>query len=225
MSSAAHRARKAAAAISVGLIALLCLAGALAGLFVLFQLRASPLPFLRSLLVQRQAQSQACEGPWHLVPGSYHADPAQTVGDWAVVTYTAECDAPGLPRQIVSGYNAMGGQGGGCAGWSGHSFNSPAVNGTVAFDNIERGACGNPGAPNGLSVITGLVSTPSAVSIEISFSNGATASGLIRNGRFVVTAPWASEACVVRTLDASGAVLVEDKLALSGSGSPLGTCP
>ena len=225
MSSAKHRARKAVVTIGVGLMALLCLGGALAGLFVLFQFRASPLPFLRTLLVQRQAQSQACQGPWQLVPGSYQAYPAQTVGDWAVVTYTAECDAPGLPRQIVSGYNAMGGQGSGCAGWSAHSLNIPAVSGTVAFEDIERGACGNPGAAGGLSVITGLVSNPSAVSIEISFSNGATGSGPIRNGRFVVTAPWASEACMVRALDASGAVLVEDKLALSGSGSPLGICP
>jgi hypothetical protein len=225
MSSAAQRARKLIGAISVGLIALLCLGGALAGLFVLFQLRGSPLPFLRSFLVQRQAQNQSCQGPWQLVPGSYAADPPQTVGDWAVVTYTAECDTPGLPRQIVSGYNAMGGQGGGCAGWSGHSLNSPAVSGTVAFDNIERGACGNPGAASGLSVITGLVSASGAVSVEISFSNGAKGSGLIRNGRFVVTAPWASEACVVRALDASGAVLAEDKLVMSGSGSPLGICP
>ncbi len=51
------------------------------------------------------------------------------------------------------------------------------------------------GAAGGLSVIIGLVSTPSAVSVKITFSSGATASGLIPNGRFAVIAPWASEAC------------------------------
>jgi hypothetical protein len=33
-----------------------------------------------------------------LVPGSYQADPVQSVGGFVVVTFTAECDELGRPR-------------------------------------------------------------------------------------------------------------------------------
>lgn len=63
--------RTSATALGAALLALLCPGSAAVAFLVLFQIRAAPLPFLRSYLLQRSARSHACQPPAQLVPGCY----------------------------------------------------------------------------------------------------------------------------------------------------------
>ncbi len=217
--------RKSLVALAGGLIVLICLGSAVVALLLLSQVRASPLPFLRSLVLQRQAKSQPCPPPAHLVSGTYVADPTQGVGDWTVVTYVAECDSPGAPRQAIDGYQAMNRSGEGCGGSSGHTAGMPLGTGPVAFDDISISLCGQPGRPGGLSVISGYVSVTGAAMTEAVYSSGATVRATIHGSRFVVVAPWTTQVCALRALDASGAILAETKPNSSGPFATAGACP
>ncbi len=219
-------------AIGATLIACLCLGTLTAAFALLFQVRASPLPFLRSLSVQRQAQSQPCPGgqpPWRLVSGSYRADPVQAVGDWVVVTYTAECIPPGQPRQTISGYMAEDGHGSGCGG-SGNTqplppAATPPATGPLTISVEGTGQCGGAAGSPGLSVIPGYVTGAGAVSAQALFASGPPASAPVRAGRFVILADNDHAICTVRALDAGGAVLAEQKLGWPGPKATQGACP
>ena len=202
------------AAILTGLTILVCLACGAIGL-VLFQFPAGslPLPFLRVRAVQAAADaSHACSPPSHLVPGSYQAEPVQTIGGYVVVTFTADCDQPGGPTMSVAGYAAIGSHGDGCGG-SGTSLPVQTLTtGPVTIDSIAGGGCGSAAAGGALDVVTGRVTGAGAVSAQVQYASGAQAAGPIRNGRFAVAAPEASAICAVCALDAGGQVLAVDNL-------------
>jgi hypothetical protein len=209
-------------ALGAGLLVLVCLCGVVALVALLAQVRgAAPNPLL-SYWVQRDAQDQACSPPGSLVAGSYQADPAQAAGGWVVVTYTAECDPPGQPRQQVDGFVARSSQGPSCTGWGIDAPNLGAPGEPNGFSSISRGECGGPngpGGPGGLDVITGRVVGTGVVSVEVTLAGGGTVRAPIRQGRFAVTALGDRPACAVRALDVNGAVLAEDKLVVGGSGA------
>jgi hypothetical protein len=217
--------RNAVLAIGAGLIAILCLGGAAAAFVLLSQVRGSPLPFLRSLTLQRQAQSQPCPAPSSLVPGTYLADPVRVSGDWVVLTYAAECATPGQPRQTINGYVAEDGWGSGCGGSGSLQPITPSASGPVTIFVEGPGQCDGVGGAAGLSVIPGVVTGPGAVTAQALFASGPSASAPIRAGRFVIVAPNGAAVCSVRAVDVGGAVLAEQRLGWPSPKVTQGACP
>ena len=215
--------RKAIVASGALLIGLICLLSAAVALLLLLQIPGSSLPFLRSFWLQRDAQSQACPAPRHTVPGTYTANVGQ-VGGWLVITYSAECAAPGVPPQATSGYLAEDGHGAGCSGAALGQPATPASSASAVFDDVAAGQCGLPGQPNGLTIVTGRVVGTGAATVELGFSGAATLSVPLQGGRFSVTALGATAVCQLHALDAGGARLAS--YALTGLvPGPLGACP
>ena len=123
------------------------------------------------------------------MPGRYAADPPQSVSDWAVVTYAAECDAPGQPRRAVGGYIAEDRRGSACGGsGSWQPITLSAIGSPVIYLEVA-GQCSGSGGLGALSVITGYVSRAEIVSAQVLFAAGATASAPVRGGRFAIVAP------------------------------------
>jgi hypothetical protein len=195
-----------------GLLAqLVCLCGVTAAVVFLFQVLGGSLSFLRGFMLQRRAQGEACPLPAHVVPGSYQADPPQFVGDRVVVTYTADCEPPGQPRQSIDGYMAEDSHGSGCGGSGSMTPVSPAASGLVTITVDSLGLCKSAGAA-GLGVIFGYVTGLGVVTAQAHFASGTSTSAPVRAGRFVIVALNDTALCSVRALDASGAVLAENKL-------------
>jgi hypothetical protein len=178
---------------------------------------------LRSLVLQQSTRAQACPPPASLVAGSYQSDPVRGVGEFVVVTYVAECDAPGRPRRTINGSAAISSMGGAC---SGHNLVAPTTVATnpmmTTIANLSAGSCDVGSGRNKLSFVSGYVvglEASDAVTAELRFSNGAVESSPIHNGRIVVVALQAGSVCTVRALDAAGVPLAE----IGPLGMP-GTC-
>ena len=201
-------------------LAVICLGAAAALLVLLFQVRANPLPFLRTQSLQTQALASACPPSGSVVPGSFQADPLQNVGNWTVETYTAACDAPGQPRQSVRGFYAIDHQGSGCGG-SDTGQPVTASGGPLTIATVAAGSCGGSGTPGSLSVTSGTLSGPGAVTARALFAGGASASAPVRGDHFFIAAPGDKTLCAVQALDANGAVLAETRQATAGQGG----CP
>ena len=213
--------------IAAALLACLCLVGAFTAFVLLFQVRAVPLPFLRGLTMQRQAQGQACVIPARPVPGTYHAGPPRSVAQWLVVTYTVECAAPGQPPETINGFSAEDGQGNGCGG--GYFVKQPLVPLassplTIAV-NEGLSQCDGASPSSGLSVVSGYVTGSGAVTAQALFASGPSASAPVQAGRFIILAPNGAAICRVRALDAAGAVLAEQKLGWPGPKATQAACP
>ena len=206
--------------LAVAALTVICLGAAVVMLVVAFQIRASPLPFLRTQSLQTQALASACPPSGSVVPGSFQADPLQNVGNWTVETYTAACDVPGQPRQFVRGYYAIDHQGSGCGGSdSGQPVAASA--GPLTIATVAAGSCGGSGTPGSLSVTSGTLSGPGAVTARALFAGGASASAAVHADHFFIAAPGDRTLCTVQALDANGAVLAETRVATAGQGG----CP
>jgi hypothetical protein len=212
-------------ALAAAVIALLGL-----GVVVILQLALGQMRFgspyiLRLLAAQRAASpSRVCPLPARLAPSSYQADPAQTVGDYLSITFTLECAQPGQPMQTIDGFAAIGLRGDTCTGWASNPPSVPVTTGPVTIDRASSGRCGNAGAQGSFSLVYGRVSGAGVVTAQVLFADGATANGPVRNGRFVVGAPQAATICLVRVLDAGGAVL-DEMIINSANAVVQGTCP
>ncbi len=204
--------------ITIASLAVLCLAGTALAVLYVFQLPGGGPPFLASLFLQRSARAAACSSPLSLIPGTYQASPAQTVGDYVVVTYSVQCTQPSGPPVQVDGYEARA-PGAGCGGsGSGPVGAPPAASGPTGVVVTHMGGCGSgTGLGGDLALVTGQVTGSGAsagVTAEVLFANGALASGPIANARFTVLAGEVGGPCRVQVLDATGSVLAEE--ALSG---------
>ncbi|MCC6192580.1 MAG: hypothetical protein IT318_26440 [Anaerolineales bacterium] len=207
------------------MIVLLCLGATAAAFVFLCQVRAGPVSWLRSYAVQRSARSAACILPAQRVAGSYQVDPVQHVGDYLVVAVTAQCNQAGRPRQSVEGYSALDSTSGeGCSGTGSFTPVATPAGGSVLVEQVSSATCGD--AQGAVSLVTGQVSGSAATAIEVQFANDAVAGGPIQNGRFVVVAPVYSAVCLVRVLDADGALLASHRNSTPpGPAQSLGACP
>ena len=212
-------------AVAAALMACLCLGGTVAVFALLFQVPYGLLPFVRASMLQRWAQSQACQAPATLVPGTYLADPLQTAGHWVMVAYTAECATPGQPGRLIIGYMAVDEWGSGCGTSREGQSIAPAASGPVTISDVGLSQCEGTGGSAGLTIIPGYITGPSAVTAEILFASGPSASATVRAGRFVIAASNGAAICSVRALDASGAVLVENRLNWPMQNGSAGACP
>jgi hypothetical protein len=218
-----------AIALGAAIIVLVCLCGAAAAYGLLASIRGGiSVPFVRAYFLQRSAQANACPSPASLVPGSYQADPMWVVEDYLAVTYTAECDWPGRPRMAVEGYYANNSRGSGCGGTGTYTPPSAPAGGSVTIEQVGRSGCSGNQPADGITVISGSVSGGGVDSVEVVYADMTAVSAPLRNGHFAVVAPAASPPCMVRALDASGAVLAEEPMpefpGPPGSAPP-GTCP
>ncbi len=208
------------------IIAAMCLGLGVMLLVLLIRVRGGALPHLREILAQYQARTLACasELPHQLVPGSYQADPPRAVGDYVVVTFTAQCDSPGRPRAVMTGYAAVDRGGRYCFG-QGERHSGASTPGNPVTVEIEMGAgtCGGSGRP-GLTVMMGYVTGEGATSAEMLFTSGTSAFSPIVGGRFTITAPIAETICTVRALDAQGTVLARSAIHWSGNPVPQAPC-
>jgi len=216
-------------AIIAGLLTAVCLLG---GAFLALQRiqtlvhPPTPQPIDRLRLF---AHNSACLPPEHIVPGSYQVDPPQTVGDWLVLTYTVVCqsDAPDTPgRQAYSDYQAENSQGAHCGGGTSMEILplSATTTGPAAIRVESMQRCPAPKGQSGLSVVTGYLTGRGSATAQVLFGAGVTASAPLRDGHFVVIAPTEASVCIVRALDAAGAVLAELKLKQVGATQPPGAC-
>jgi hypothetical protein len=212
-------------ALGAGLLASLCLGGAVVAFFLLYQVPAGAPSLLRVYTLQWQTQSQPCPVAESLVPGTYHADPVQTVGDWVVVVFTAECAAPGQPHRSISGYAAEDGSGSGCGGSTERQPVSPSANGPVSISVESSDQCGGAGGSGGLSLVSGSVTGMGAVTAQALFASGPSARAPVQVGRFAIVAANSAAVCSVRALDANGAVLAENKSNWPGPKMTAGACP
>ena len=208
--------------LSGGLLAVLALIGAAAGLALLWQYRGGPATWLRMANLQSSGPSQACLSPARLVPGSYQAGPVQFVDGFVLLAYTAECAEAGQPAERVQGFAALDPHGVGCAG-SGALPPLPSAGAVarVTIDGVSSSQCGAANPGGGLSVVIGQVTGAGAVSVQVEYVSGFKAVGPIRQGHFGLGAPAASSVCAVRALDADGAVLAETGMGSLGPAS----CP
>jgi adhesin HecA-like repeat protein len=212
-------------ALSAALIACLCLGGAVVAFVLLFQVPAGAPSLLRAYTLQWQAQSQPCPVAEILVPGTYHADPVQTVGDWVVVVYTAECAAPGQTHRSISGYASEDGSGNGCGGSTDRQPVSPSAAGQVTISVESLDQCGGAGGTGGLSLVSGSVTGAGAVTAQAVFASGPSARAPVQVGRFVIVAANGAAVCSVRALDATGTVLAENRTNWPGPKMTAGACP
>jgi hypothetical protein len=201
-------------------LAVICLGAAAALLVLAFQVRGNPLPWVRTQSLQAQARASACPPSGSVVPGSFQASPPQNVGNWTVQTYTAACDVPGQPRQPVRGFYAIDHAGSGCGGWEPEQALS-APGGPLTIASVIGSSCGGPGTPASLSVTSGTLSGPGAVTVRALFAGGASASAAIQVDHFFIAAPGDRTLCAVQALDANGSVLAETLVATPGQGG----CP
>lgn len=205
----------------VGAVVVICLGAAAALLVLLFQVQGGPLSFLRPQSLHTEALANACPPPGAVAPGTFQADPQQNVGQWTVETYTAACDVPGQPRTAVRGFYALDHQGTSC-GSNGDAPAPSASGGPLAIAVVTAGSCGGRGAPGSLSVTSGTLSAPGAVTARADFSGGVSASAAVHGDYFFIVAPGDRTLCAVRALDATGAVLAETRVA--STAGPAG-CP